>query len=78
LFFAFYPKYEKPLIVPKDALHLKLITYLDGKPIGREINMPIEELQTRTKTKQAIVLKFFYWAASCIAFLPLQLRLPVL
>jgi hexosaminidase len=47
----FYPKYEKPLIVPKDALHLKLITYRDGKPMGRQINMPIEELQKRSKTK---------------------------
>jgi len=47
----FYPKYEKKLIVPKDALHLKLITYRDGKPIGRQINMPIEELQNRVKRK---------------------------
>ena len=47
----FYPKYEKPLIVPKDALHLKLITYRDGKPIGRQINMPVDELHNRAKTK---------------------------
>jgi len=47
----FYPRYEKPLIVPKDALHLKLITYRDGQPIGRQINMPIEELEKRIKTK---------------------------
>jgi hexosaminidase len=45
----FYPKYEKPLTVPKDALHLKLITYRNGKPIGRQINMPVEELQKRIK-----------------------------
>ena len=45
----FYPKYEKPLVVPKDALHLKLITYRDGQPIGRQINMPVEELQKRIK-----------------------------
>jgi hexosaminidase len=45
----FYPKYDKPLIVPKDALHLKLITYRDGQPIGRQINMPIEELEKRIK-----------------------------
>ncbi|HEY5470455.1 MAG TPA: family 20 glycosylhydrolase [Bacteroidales bacterium] len=47
----FYPKYEKPLIIPKDALHLKVITYRCGKPIGKQINMPIEELLKRTKTK---------------------------
>jgi hexosaminidase len=47
----FYPKYEKPLIIPKDALHLKVITYRYGKPLGKQINMPIEELLKRTKTK---------------------------
>ncbi len=47
----FYPKYEKPLIIPKDALHLKVITYRDGKPIGKQINMPIEVLLKRTKTE---------------------------
>jgi len=46
----FYPKYEKPLIIPKDALHLKVITYRDGKPIGKQINMPIEVLVKRTQT----------------------------
>ncbi len=48
----FYPKYEKPLIIPKDALHLKVITYRNGKPIGKQINMPIEELIKRTRTKK--------------------------
>jgi hexosaminidase len=48
----FYPAYEKPLIVPKDALHLKVITYRNGQPIGRQINMPIDELQKRIKTKK--------------------------
>jgi hexosaminidase len=47
----FYPKYEKPLIIPKDALHLKVITYRDGKPIGKQINMPIEVLLKRTKSE---------------------------
>ena len=48
----FYPKYEKPLIIPKDALHLKVVTYRNGKPIGKQINMPVEELIKRTKTKR--------------------------
>ena len=47
----FYPKYEKPLIIPKDVLHLKVITYRNGKPIGKQINMPIEELLKRIKTE---------------------------
>lgn len=48
----FYPKYDKPLIIPDDALHLKVITYRDGKPIGKQINMPIAELRKRIKPKK--------------------------
>ena len=48
----FYPKYEKPLIVPKDALHVKVIAYKDGKPIGQQINMPVEELMKRAKANK--------------------------
>ncbi|HYK45925.1 MAG TPA: family 20 glycosylhydrolase [Parafilimonas sp.] len=47
----FYPKYEKPLVVPKDALHVKVISYRDGKPIGTQINMPVAELIKRARTK---------------------------
>src|SRR5665647_186211 len=48
----FYPAYKEPLIISADALHLKVITYRDGKPIGKQINMPIEELIKRTKPKR--------------------------
>jgi hexosaminidase len=48
----FYPVYEKPLIVPKDALHVKTINYRDGKPVGIQINMPVEELLKRAKNKR--------------------------
>jgi hexosaminidase len=48
----FYPAYKEPLIIPADALHLKVITYRDGKQIGKQINMPIEELIKRAKTKK--------------------------
>lgn len=48
----FYPKYENALIIPPDALHLKVITYRDGKPIGKQINMPIAELQKRVKANK--------------------------
>jgi hexosaminidase len=44
----FYPKYTGPLIPPKDAVMLKVITYRGKKPIGRMISIPIEELQKRT------------------------------
>ncbi|QEC69119.1 family 20 glycosylhydrolase [Panacibacter ginsenosidivorans] len=45
----FYPAYKEPLIVPEDALHVKVLTYRDGKPIGKQINMPVEELVKRAK-----------------------------
>jgi len=43
----FYPKYTHPLSVPKDAETLKVITYRDGRPIGRQIDMPVAELKRR-------------------------------
>jgi len=47
----FYPKYSVPLSVPKESVMLKVITYRDGKPIGRQIDMPIAELKRRAKLK---------------------------
>jgi len=49
----FYPAYEKPMIVPIDALHVKVITSRDGKPIGKQINMTVEELLKRAKNKKS-------------------------
>ncbi|HEY6900257.1 MAG TPA: family 20 glycosylhydrolase [Puia sp.] len=43
----FYPKYTGTLNVPRDASWLKVITYRDGKPIGRQINISVSELQRR-------------------------------
>lgn len=47
----FYPKYSAPLIVPKDAAHLKVITYRNGKVAGKQINMPVDELKKRAQGK---------------------------
>ena len=47
----FYPEYKEPLIVPKDASNLKVITYRDGKPIGRMITMPVAELKKRARIR---------------------------
>ncbi|HZX59580.1 MAG TPA: family 20 glycosylhydrolase, partial [Mucilaginibacter sp.] len=47
----FYPKYTGPMLVPKDAVMLKVITYRDGKPVGRMIDMPVAELKKRTNRK---------------------------
>jgi hexosaminidase len=43
----FYPKYTGTLNVPRDASMLKVITYRNGKPIGRQIDVPIPDLQRR-------------------------------
>jgi len=43
----FYPKYTGTLSIPKEAGWLKVITYRDGKPIGRQINVTIGDLQRR-------------------------------
>lgn len=45
----FYPKYTTPLIAPIDAVQLKLISYKNGKPVGRMLTMPISELKTRAR-----------------------------
>lgn len=47
----YYQKYAAPLIVPSDALTLKLVTYHNGKQVGRQINMPVEELKKRAGKK---------------------------
>ena len=47
----FYPKYSSPLSVPKEAVMLNVITYRNGKPIGRELRMPISELRKRAGLK---------------------------
>ena len=43
----FYPKYTEKLTPPKDATMLKVITYRGKQPVGRMLNMPIEELNKR-------------------------------
>lgn len=43
----FYPKYTGEVEVPKDAAPMKVITYRNGKPIGRMITIPINDLKKR-------------------------------
>lgn len=43
----FYPKYTEKLSPPKDATMLKVITYKGKTPVGRMMNMPVEELNKR-------------------------------
>ena len=48
----FYPKYTGALIVPKDAAHLKVVTYRNGKQAGRVISYPLAELEKRAGIKK--------------------------
>lgn len=43
----FYPKYTKPLSIPKDASNLKVITYRGNEAVGKLIVMPVAEMQKR-------------------------------
>ena len=45
----FYPKYSTPLTVPKDASFMKVITYINNRPAGRMMVMPVSELRKRAK-----------------------------
>jgi hexosaminidase len=47
----FYPKYTSPLMVPKDASVMKLITSRDNKVIGRLIVIPVADLRRRAGIK---------------------------
>jgi hexosaminidase len=47
----FSPKYTRPLVIPKEAVMLKVITYKERNPKGRMIYMPIDELKKRADKK---------------------------
>ena len=43
----FYPIYTKPLIIPKDAQKLRIVTYRDGRQAGRQMIIRIEDWKRR-------------------------------
>ncbi|MEA4916698.1 beta-N-acetylhexosaminidase [Proteiniphilum sp.] len=45
----FYPVYKEPLRVPRDAYVMRIITYRNGKPIGRLMTISREELEKRVR-----------------------------
>jgi hexosaminidase len=47
----FYPKYSTPLVIPKDALDVNVVTYRDGEKVGKNIKLPVAELEKRVKRK---------------------------
>ena len=47
----FYPSFSKPVMVPKDAVTMKVITYRGDKQTGRLITFPIAEMKKRAGVK---------------------------
>lgn len=48
----FSAKYMAPIIVPKESVMLKVITYKGKTPVGRLIYMPVDELKKRSAKKE--------------------------
>jgi hexosaminidase len=44
-----YPKYTGPLVAPKEAVMLKVVSYKGDKQVGRIIPMPLAELKARAE-----------------------------
>lgn len=47
----YYPKYTKPLIIPRDALDVNVVTYREGVKVGKNIKLTVAELEKRVKRK---------------------------
>lgn len=46
----FYPEYRgQPLSIPKGATEIRVVTFRDGKKIGRQINCPVNVLEKRIR-----------------------------
>ncbi|MFT3946663.1 MAG: family 20 glycosylhydrolase [Agriterribacter sp.] len=43
----YYPKYARPFSLPDDVATVKVVTYRNGKQVGKQINVPVEELAKR-------------------------------
>jgi hexosaminidase len=41
--------YTTPFVLPEDVLSLRIISYRDGKPIGKFLNIPMASLKSRAK-----------------------------
>ncbi|MBI1782218.1 MAG: family 20 glycosylhydrolase [Sphingobacteriales bacterium] len=45
----FYPVYSAPVTAPKDAVMMRIISYKNGKQVGRMITMPVDDLKKLVK-----------------------------
>jgi hexosaminidase len=41
------PRYTAPIIIPEGDVTLKTVTYRNGRPIGRTLSIPLDELEKR-------------------------------
>ena len=46
---AFYPVYDGPIYIPKEASMLKVVTSRKGRIMGRQIDFPVTEMLDRVK-----------------------------
>lgn len=46
---TFYPVYKTPLQFPAGASNLKLVSYRDGKQVGKRITLPLADLRKRVR-----------------------------
>ena len=46
------PKYTEPLSIPKNATWLRIVTYRDGKPVGKVITLTTKELAKRAESDE--------------------------
>ena len=43
----YYPKYNEPILIPIDAQSVKIVTYRNGKVIGRQLAIPMERYKNK-------------------------------
>ena len=43
----YYPKYSQPFPLPDDVATIKVVTYRNGVQVGKQINVPVSELEKR-------------------------------
>jgi hexosaminidase len=48
----FYPKFTTPITVPKDAVMLRVASYIGKKQVGRIVSMPVSEMSVRARMKK--------------------------
>jgi hexosaminidase len=46
---AYYPVYDTPIHIPKEAFMLKVVTSRNGRIMGRQIDLPVTEMLDRIK-----------------------------